>query len=260
MDDRWRVAWGRGRDCRPLAEALGAEVVGPLQGDWLQACVTNRVDVLVAKRMTSFDLLPVAVPHGVKLENVASIAAAIGAGPHSELAAAVATRLARSLGVPAVGVAVFRSSDEQRAAEQRLAGLQDSHPDLDMRAIGAPTAAGLTEALTASTLLVLGAPGGSWLQRQLFGPGHKLTVAAPGGAVVVRSAPRRSFHGAVDPLGWVVSPHLSVHEAQRLFDQPSLPVVEGGRLTGLVRSSALRAAPGELTVADVMEPPVAHSR
>ncbi|MDH3399282.1 MAG: hypothetical protein OEM81_15860, partial [Acidimicrobiia bacterium] len=111
--------------------------------------------------------------------------------------------------------------------------------------------------LTPGTLLVVGAPGGSWLQRQLYGTGHRLLVTAPCGVVVVRSAPRRCYQSATDPTGVALGCHLTVRDALRLMRYPVVPVADEGLLVGVVRVATLAEADPALPIAAVMEPPVA---
>jgi hypothetical protein len=56
--------------------------------------------------------------------------------------------------------------------------------------LSGPSVLELLHSLDRRTLLVAAAPGGSWLQRHLFGTGHRLAVRAPGGALVVRTGHR----------------------------------------------------------------------
>ncbi|MDX1690889.1 MAG: hypothetical protein R3290_07695, partial [Acidimicrobiia bacterium] len=116
------------------------------------------------------------------------------------------------------------------------------------------TAAGLVETLAEDALLVVGAAGGSWLQRQLLGPGHRLLVNAPGGAVVVRDAPRRAFHRMVDAAGFGVGPGMAVRDAVQVVHHASVPVADGGKLVGIFRPAATHDE--SATVAEVMETPV----
>jgi len=213
--------------------------------------------MLVTRQLSSFDLVPVIVPHHVDLERVEAVTAAVGDGPHSQLAAAVASRLGAALDVPAELATVYRTPDEMPAALARLARLANSYPDLGRRAVSEPTAARLIDSLTPGTLLVVGAAGGSWLQRQLYGTGHRLLVTAPRGAVVVRSAPRRCYQGATDPTGFALGCHLSVRDALRLMRYPVAPVADEGLLVGVVRVTTLAEADPALPIAAVMEPPVA---
>ena len=255
-DEAWRVAWTRGGQSRQLAEVLGGDLAQSVGADLTRSCIDGRIDILVARRLISFDLVPVAVAHGLDLSRVRFITAAVAGGPHTDLTAAVASRLAGRLAVPATIATVFRPHDDQDMARHRLEVLSALHPNLVPEAVDGTGATSLAHLLDDGTLLVLGAPGGSWLQRQLFGPGSRMSLTAPGGAVVVRNAPRRCFHRAMSPAGVAVGPHLRVADALRVLCHPTTPVAAAGRLVGIVRMSALEAAPPDLGVGDIMEPPV----
>ncbi len=257
--DLGRVAWSRGKGCLPLAELLSGAPPIALGSDLARSCITAGVDFLVARRAFRFDLVPTATPHAIDLESTTSVTAAIGEGPHSELAAAVTARLAGRLGVPGELATVFRSGDSSSAAAHKLGLLTDRFPYLGARAIQGSTARDLIDALSPSTLLVVGAPGGSWFQRQIVGPGHRLLVAAPAGAVVVRSAPRRCYQDTVDAGGIAVSPMLTLADARSLVTLDTVPVAHEGRLIGILRASAAAEGRSARTVADVMEPAVAVS-
>jgi len=252
-----RVAWSRGEGCLPLATHLSDAPPVQVTGDLRHTCVSQRIDMLVSRQLSSFDLVPMIVPHDVDLERVEAVTAAVGDGPHSHLAAVVSSRLGAALGVPAEVATVFRTPDEMPAAFARLARLADWDPGLGRRAVSEPTAVRLIDSLTPGTLLVVGAPGGSWLQRQLYGTGHRLLVTAPRGAVVVRSAPRRCYQGATDPTEVALGCHLTVGDALRLIRYPVVPVADDGLLVGVVRVTALAEVDPALPIAAVMEPPVA---
>ncbi len=252
-----KVAWTRGHGCLPLAEYLSSHPVIAVKGDLQACCVSNRVDLLVARRITSFDLVPVVAPNSVELDRVTAITAAVGDGPHSPLAVAVTARLAATLGVRGEVATVYRTAAGLPVATRRLERLGGPYPHLERRAANEPTPARLVDSLTPSTLLVVGSPGGSWFQRQIFGPGHRLQVAAPAGSIVVRDTARRCYHAAVDASGIAVGPHLTVAEGLRVLVHPAVPVAEEGRLVGILRMTALRGARPDTIVADVMEPPVA---
>ncbi len=256
-DTPWRVAWTRGRTCRPLSEVLSDGPPLPVEPDLAGFCISAKIDVLVARRFTSFDLVPVVVPSGVDLEHLTGVVAAVADGPHSEFAATVAARTALNLGLPAELATVYRNEAEHPMALRRLARFAQSHPALEQRAVQASSAASLLELLSSTTLLVLGSPGGSWLQRQLFGPGHRLKVSAPGGALVVRSAPRRCFQAADDAVGAGAGLHLAAGEARRLYAQPVIPVADAGRLVGIVRLASLAGVPDAVELGEVMESPIA---
>jgi hypothetical protein len=213
--------------------------------------------LLVTRRLSSFDLVSIVVPHHVEIGLVESVTAAVGDGPHSQLAATVAARVGATLRVPTAVATVYRRKDEIPAALDRLNRLGALYPNIERLAINQPSATRLVESLNPGTLLVVGAPGGSWLQRQLFGTGHRLVVRAPGGALVVRSAPRRCFQDATCPTGVAIGGDLMVKDALQILAHPLVPVAEDGRLVGSIGLSALVNADPTLSVAAVMEPPVA---
>lgn len=142
----------------------------------------------------------------VDLGRVRSITAAVGDGPHSPLTVAAAARLARALGVPAEVATVYRNHDELPQAMERVSRLAAPHPELGRRATHEPHPSGLIYGLPTSALLVVGPPDGSWFDRQIHGSGQRLLDAAPGGAIVVRTAERRASRSAVDATAAAVSP------------------------------------------------------
>lgn len=248
----WRVVWTRGEGCREIAQHLGD--AGPVEGDLRRSCLRQRADLLVTRKVTSFGLVSLAVPHEFRSSRVTAVVAAIGGGPHSSLAAQVADRLGRSLEAPALLVTGSRHSGEDAAAETLLAEAGASVPGVPGKVMRADSARGLVAALDPGSLLVVGAPGGSWLQRQFFGPGRHLVVRAPAGALVVRRAPVRCFQVMEEePLAF--GPAMPVGEARRLLRDLTAPVVDEGRLVGLVRRAVLEAAPATGLVGDVAEPP-----
>lgn len=252
-----RVAWTRGDTTRHLAEALSEDAVIAARADLKTHCLAERIDLLVARRFTSFDLVPTLVPHDVSLDQVRSITAAVCDGPHSSLVAAVAARLSVTLDVPAELVTVYRDPEELPDALARMSRFAARHPGLGRRIAQSPTVAGVVDTLNSTTLLIVGAPGGSWIQRQLHGPGHRMVSGAPGGVVVVRDAPRSCFHETVDPAGVALGAGLAAEDARRIMSASSVPVADEGRLVGILRADALTAAPDGATVEDLMEPPVA---
>lgn len=247
VDRGWRVLWTRGDGCRELAPALGD--AGPVEGDLRAACLRQRADLLVARKLTSFGLVSVAVPHGYHRDEITGIVAAVGGGPHSILAAVVAERLAIALDVPAALASGSRSAREDATAESVLAEVGTVVPDLPAKVVRADSARELVSGLPAGSLLVVGAPGGSWMQRQFFGPGRRLVVKAPAGAIVVRRAPTRCFQAMSE--GMAFGPAMPVREARRLLVAATAPVVDEGRLVGVVSRTALDAAPASAVVGAV---------
>ena len=253
--DRWSVVSARGAGCWELAQVLSdgnANVVH--QNNLLDACVEARADLLVQRRLTSFDLVSVAVPHDFDQETVGSVVAAVGGGPHSLLAARVARKIAEAVGTKASMITVSRSQNDDTASQQVLDRIGDQVPGLTPSVVRARSAKALVETLEPDTLLVIGAPRGSWVQRQLVGPGQKLRHAAPGGVIVVRNAEPRCFQKATTTPGVVVSPWMHVKNARWIVgDAPAASVIADGYLVGIVRHDALHSAPAEVNVAAVAE-------
>lgn len=252
-----RVAWTRGPGCLALAEALSDSEPIAMSDDLRRSCIANRVEYLVTKKLTSFDLVSAIVPHEVDLSSIDAVTAAVADGPHSPLAVDVAIQISAKLGIPASVATAYHTNEDRSVAEDRLDHLtaEVDHP-VEHVAVASDTASTIVESLSSSTLLVMGAPGGSWFHRQLFGPGHKLVVAAPAGAVLVRSVSRRAFMDAEDPTSTALGRHLAVVDAKRVLVDPVAPVVDEGKLVGIVRKSKLENAEHDALLGDVMDPPV----
>jgi len=251
----WRsVVWTRGSGCRDLAALLADGEAVPVDDDLRSACIAERARLLVARKLTSFDLVSAAVPVDFAAAAVAGVVAAVGPGPHSALAALVAQRLADSIGIPGSLVSASPAPDQDEAVEATLAEIAALVPDLPAKIVRASSARLLVGTFPPGTLLVVGAPGGSWLQRQFFGPGRKLIVGSQGGAVVVRAAPVRCFQEMLEPDA--LGAGLLVREARRLLQGDAAPVVADGRLVGVVRRSALLEAFPEDSIGSIAEDPV----
>jgi hypothetical protein len=136
-----------------------------------------------------------------------------------------------------------------------LGWLRADAPLLSQRVLQARNARAVVGELGPSTLLVIGAPGGSWLQRQFFGPGKRLIGAAPNGNVVVRDAPERCYRKLVDQIA-ALGPAMRAGDAVRVVEHPATPVVDEGRLVGVVRRDSLAAAGDDATVGEVADEPV----
>lgn len=251
--DRWSVVSTRGAGCWELAQLLAdGDSHVAYDTDLRAVCITARADFVVQRRLRSFDLVSVAVPYDFHQETIGSVVAAVGGGPHSLLAARVARKIAQAAGTEGAVITVSRSREDDTASEKILDLIGARVPGLTPSVVRAPSAKDLVETLEPDTLLVIGAPGGSWVQRQLVGPGHKLRHAAPGGVIVVRSAEPRCFHKARPSV--VVSPWLQMEDARRIVgDAPVAPVVANGFLVGIVRRDTLYSAPAEANVATVAE-------
>lgn len=251
----WRVAFTRGPGCAELADLLALPArPRRVDGDLRNRILRDRVELLVTRRLSSFDLVAVAVPHGVELDRVEAVTAAVAGGPHSRLAVEVAARIAEGLDLHASVITALREGDDPAVAETLIAELLELAPRSSGRVVRAGAASDLVKDLTEQTLLVLGAPGGSWFQRQFFGAGRRLLHAAPVGAVVVRDVPVRCFQRVTEAAA--VGPQLLVGDARRVVTHAAVPVAEAGRLVGIVRRSALRDDDGTRTVGEVMEPAV----
>ncbi|MFP5333281.1 MAG: CBS domain-containing protein [Acidimicrobiia bacterium] len=249
------ILWTRGEGCAELAELLSPVDARRADGDLVTSCVRARADAVVSRRLSSsFDLVPQIVPDGIDLDASGSVTAAVSGGPHSPLAAAVAARLGRSTGLPASMVCAYRDDEGQASALRLIQDLYQQVPDIEYRLVEASDAGELTAQLPEDSVLVLGAPGGGWLQRTFFGQGAKLIQSAPAGAIVVRSAPRRVFQEMGEPV--YTSPLHLATDLLRIYPQGRLAVTDAGKLVGVVRRDALEVAESGTTVADVMEDPM----
>ncbi|MEZ5174607.1 MAG: CBS domain-containing protein [Acidimicrobiia bacterium] len=252
------VAWTRGAGCLDLATALSDGPPIAVDGDLRAVCIKERIEYLVCRKLTSFDLVSTIVPHEVDLHRVDQITAAVADGPHSPLAVTVAARLGEVLSVPVTVATAYHTREDETSAVARLAQLAEPHRGkITQKPIPADSATAIVDILTPTSLLVIGAPGGSWFQRQLYGPGHRLVVGAPGGAVLVRSQETKCFHKAEDPAAVAVGPDLTITDASRIIANPVVPVTDEGRLIGIVRQSTLSRSGNHRTVGDLMEPPIA---
>jgi CBS domain-containing protein len=226
-----------------------------VEGDLRDVCIDARADVLVTKKLTSFTLVSAVAPHKVDPDRVRGVAAAVGSGPNSMLAAAIAFRITKRLGVPGRLVTAPAPGATEASARELLDDLAKDAPGLGRSVQPHGSAAAIVDELDPDTLLVVGEPGGSWLHRQFFGPGRKLIHAAPTGALVVRAAPLRCFHFVDEPA--YVGARMRAGDAVKVIRARVIPVVEDRELVGIARRSHLLTADVDLPVADLMEPPVA---
>jgi hypothetical protein len=245
------VVWTRGSGCAELATLLTPGEPTRIGGDVVEECISHRADLLVSRRLSgSFDLLNVAVPVDFEPENVTKVVSTVAGGPHSVLAAETASALGRGLGVQAEMVSASRSGDDRLEAEEILERIGLVVPELDGRVVEVEGIGELVEELDEGALLVIGAPGGSWLKRARFGPGARLKSKAQAGAVVVRSAPERVFQRMGEPV--FVGPLRNADDTLRMHGQNVLAVADEGLLVGLVRREHLLHA-GDAVVGTVME-------
>lgn len=246
-----KVVWTRGKGCSELAAALGGDAAGRIKGDLAEDCIAERADVLVSKRLPSgFDLVNVVVPVDFEPDKVTSVVATVAGGPHSALAAETASFLAASLDVSAEMLSAAGSEDEIESAEEILEQVGAHIPGLSRRVVVVDGIGEITDDLDDGALLVLGAPGGSWLSRSRTGPGARLRRTAQAGSVVVRSAPDRVFRFMGEPV--YVAPLRHADDTLRMHTENTLAVADEGRLIGLVRREGLMRAGGD-PVASVME-------
>jgi hypothetical protein len=248
------VVWTRGEGCAELADLLSPVAAVRADGDLVRACVRARADAVVSRRLSSsFDLVSQIVPDGVDLDASDSIVAAVSGGPHSPLAAAVAARLGEVTGIPASMVCAYRDEESQASAVSLIQDLYQLVPNIEYRLVEAEDAQSLTAQLPGGAALVLGAPGGGWLQRTFFGQGAKLIQSAPAGAIVVRSAPRRVFQEMTEPV--YVSPLHDAIDLLRIHPDGRFAVADAGKLVGVVRRDALELAEPGVRVSQLMEDP-----
>jgi len=238
--DALEVVWSKGGRSRALAETLVGDRAVRSDGDLARSCIAAGATLLVTRRLTSFDVCSVAVPHDFVPGAVRSVVAAVGGGPHSGLAGLIASRIAERLGVPGRAVFGRRTPDPDDRAEQILTEVLRRAPGLAGEVIDAPGPADMVDGFGDGTLLVIGAPGGSWFQRQFFGPGARIIAGAPGGNVVVRSAPPRVYQ--IMQTTTALGPDMSVADALAVTGSDTVFVADHGILVGTVDRRTLEQA------------------
>lgn len=223
-------------------------------GDVVETCIRHGAELLVSRRLSSsFDLVNTAVPMGFDPDSVVSVVAAVAGGPHSELAVRVAERIGKVTDAEAIVTCAFQEESQRGRAVATIERLFEKVPGIEYRLVQAADATELVAGLPDRSLLVLGAPGGGWLQRTFFGAGAKLRSEAPAGAVIVRRSPDRVFQVMTDPI--FVGPLREAVDILRLHTDPVLAVVDRAQLIGIVRRSALELADPGVPVASLMEAP-----
>lgn len=249
------VVWTRGKRCLELAELLATSgAANRVQGDLTEGCIENRADFVVVKKMPGdFDIANVAVPVDFEPDVVTRVSATVAGGPHSQLAAETAHHLAQTLSVPMEIVSAHQNSDDLGSAMAIVAQFGAMFPDAERRVVQAQDMNELADTAEEGALMVVGAPGGSWLRRSRFGRGARIKGASEAGAVMVRSAPDRVYRFMEDPV--YVAPLLQAADTLRLHPQHVLAVAEEGRLVGVVRREILEGV-GKDSVASVMEQPI----
>jgi hypothetical protein len=248
------VVWTRGEGCKELASLLSSLEPVRSTGDLAEHVISNRAQLVVSRRLSSsFDLASQAVPVGFDPGKAGRVVAAVSGGPHSPFAARIASMLGRALDVDVTLACVHRDDDDQSTALRLIERMYDEVPGIEYRLIEADDAGGLIDHLPEDALLVLGAPGGSWLQRTFFGQGVKLQHQAPAGAVVVKHSPLRVFHRMGDPV--FVGPLREAVDILRIHNEKVLAVVDRAQLVGIIRRDALEVADPGILVSQIMEEP-----
>lgn len=250
-----RVGWLKGESNRDVANLL-CDVPVRLGGDLEAACIDMNVDVVVSKRFPRSDLVSAVVPIAFDAEAITAVAVAVGKGPHSPLAVAIAERVSERLDVPGTAIAAYRSSDQASDARHRLGRLVASGSSLDTTTLRTPDARSIADHVSKDTLLVHGAGGGSFIERHLTGTGNRLTSRARGCVLIVRSSAPRCFQAAVSPTPYALAPELLVADALQVMTTPFAPVVSARKLLGIVRAEALVTADPGSSIEALIEPVV----
>ena len=245
----------RGAGCAELAELLSLVPPVRVKGSVHDACVEARSDLLVARRLSSsLDVVSQVVPDGFDPASTKHVVAAVSGGPHSPLAARIARRLGEAMDAKSLMVCAYRDDATHAEALGLIERLYSEVPGLEYRTVEASDAAGLVEQLPEQSALVLGAPGGSWLQRTFFGQGARLRQNAPAGALVAMAAPERVYQAMGDPV--FVGSLREVGDILRIHSERILAVADRAVLVGLVDRETLESSDPGTMVHEVMFEPV----
>lgn len=245
----------RGEGCADLADLLSMVPSVRVKGDVAGACLHHRTDLVVGRRLSSgLTIASQVVPHGFDPEKTEWVVAAVSGGPHSPLAARIARRLGESMGAKSLMVCAYMDDETQAKALSWVERLYDEVPGIEYRVIDASDADGIIDQLPDRSALVIGAPGGSWLQRAFFGQGARLRKGAPAGVMVVHAVPERVFQAMSDPC--FVGGLREVGDILRIHDEQIFAVADRAVLIGVVERSVLEAADPMALVRDVMGEPV----
>ncbi len=248
-----RVVWTRGEGCAELAEILGGERSERVVGDIAETVLRHRADILVSRKLWNQDLVSQVVPVDFDPASVRVVVAAVGGGPHSEMAAWLAKNLGNALGIRAFMVSAHRGEEDLEQVSGRVSLISERVPDLEAQIRQAVDIPDLINDLPQGSLLVMGAAGGGWVYRNLRGSGAKLLHNAAGGALVVRYCSERAFQRMTDPV--FVGPFRTCGDVLRVHSDSLLAVVDRARLIGLVARSDLSATPPETAVQQIMREP-----
>lgn len=252
-----RVVWSGSRSCRVLAELLSPRPSIHVRRDSRQAIVAARATLHVTDRVPPGGLCATVSPHDMRPDFVSGVVGAVGGGPHSRLVATVVRRAAERLGVSGRLITGYRSMDRRPQALRVLRDMASAGVRLPMEALLCERPPELLASLPEGSLVVIGAPGGSWFQRQLFGPGVRLLAAAPAGTLVVRDAPQRVFQ--VMRPARALGPQMRVRDAMEVSSGALVLVAEYGRLIGMVARDHMVGIPGHTSIGDIAEPAVSLS-
>ncbi len=245
----------RGEGCAELADLLSMVPSIRVKGDLAEACQQHRTDLVVGRRLTAgLEVASQVVPYGFDPANTEWVVAAISGGPHSPLAARVARRLGESMGVKSLMVCAYMDDETQAEALSWVERLYNEVPGIEYRMIEASDADGIISQLPEQSALVIGAPGGSWLQRTFFGQGARLRKGASAGVMVVRGVPERVFQAMTDPV--FVGGMREVGDILRIHDEQILAVADRAKLIGIVDRGVLVASDPLALVREVMEEPM----
>lgn len=249
------VLYTRGEGCAELAELLTIIPAIRVKGELSEACIEHRSDLVVGRRISSsLELASQVIPNDFDPGATEHVVAAVSGGPHSPLAARVARRLGEAMGVKTMMVCAYRDEETQQEAVSWVERLYREVPGIEYRMIEAEDADGLISQLPENSALVLGAPGGSWIQRTFFGQGARLRQRADAGVLVVQTAEERVFQAMTDPV--FVGSLREAGDILRIHDEQILAVADRAVLVGIVDRSTLQAADADVMVQDIMQPPV----
>jgi hypothetical protein len=248
------VLYTRGQGCAELAELLSPSAKR-VAGDLAEACLESRADLVVTRKPPGgFDLVSVAVPIDFQPTEIKAVVAAVAGGRHSELNVSIAEAIGGRLGVETLAATAYFTEAAKPDAQETLERVASGLPEISRLVIGADDPTEFIAKLPERSLLILGEPGGTLLSRLFFGPGARLKAKAPAGAVMIRYSPPRVFQQMSEPVFFGPLHHAG--DSLRLHTSSLTAVVDNGVLVGVVRRSTLEAAKPEVSVSELMEPPI----
>jgi hypothetical protein len=155
--------------------------------------------------------------------------------------------------VPLEIVSAHQDADGLGDAMRIVALYGERFPGADRRVVQAQDMNELADTAEDGALMVVGAPGGSWLRRSRFGSGARIKGAARAGAVMVKSAADRVYRFMGEP---VYPPSPGVDIPRRGTVTVSVDGREAGRclLGGRWTRATFRLPAGELAELAEMGP------